>query len=150
MGCDCQLEPVARAIEAPRVTLLMADVVGLGMRIEAGLVALELLRHRAKRIMIVCPPGLMVKWQDEMAEKTPPIPAVTKNIAPQVALPIAPNHNFDYDAMLDAVEADLMDDDEDTRWDPEPYCATYRMWASTGAPPRSNWRGPALRWVRAC
>jgi len=65
-----QLEPVARAIEAPRVNLLLADDVGLGKTIEAGLVALELLlRHRAKRIMVVCPPGLMLKWQDEMAEK---------------------------------------------------------------------------------
>jgi superfamily II DNA/RNA helicase len=67
---EYQLEPVARAIEAPRVNLLLADDVGLGKTIEAGLVALELLlRHRAKRVMIVCPPGLMVKWQDEMAEK---------------------------------------------------------------------------------
>ena len=65
-----QLEPVARAIEAPRVNLLLADDVGLGKTIKAGLVALELLlRHRAKRIMVVCPPGLMLKWQDEMAEK---------------------------------------------------------------------------------
>jgi superfamily II DNA or RNA helicase len=65
-----QLEPVARAIEAPRVNLLLADDVGLGKTIEAGLVALELLlRHRARRVMIVCPPGLMVKWKDEMAEK---------------------------------------------------------------------------------
>ena len=67
---EYQLEPVARAIEAPRVNLLLADDVGLGKTIEAGLVALELLlRHRAKRIMVVCPPGLMVKWRDEMAEK---------------------------------------------------------------------------------
>ena len=67
---EYQLEPVARAIEAPRVNLLLADDVGLGKTIKAGLVALELLlRHRAKRVMIVCPPGLMVKWQDEMAEK---------------------------------------------------------------------------------
>jgi superfamily II DNA/RNA helicase len=67
---EYQLEPVARAIEAPRVNLLLADDVGLGKTIEAGLVALELLlRHRAKRIMIVCPPGLMLKWQDELAEK---------------------------------------------------------------------------------
>lgn len=67
---EYQLEPVARAIEAPRVNLLLADDVGLGKTIEGGLVALELLlRHRAKRVMIVCPPGLMVKWQDEMAEK---------------------------------------------------------------------------------
>ena len=65
-----QLEPVARAIGAPRVNLLLADDVGLGKTIEAGLVALELLlRHRARRIMVVCPAGLTVKWRDEMAEK---------------------------------------------------------------------------------
>src|SRR5690606_24382674 len=67
---DYQLEPVARAVEAPRVNLLLADDVGLGKTIEAGLVAQELLlRHRARRIMIVCPAGLTVKWWDEMAEK---------------------------------------------------------------------------------
>lgn len=67
---DYQLEPVARAVEAPRVNLLLADDVGLGKTIEAGLVAQELLlRHRARRIMIVCPAGLTVKWRDEMAEK---------------------------------------------------------------------------------
>src|SRR5262249_44277898 len=43
---------------------------GLGKTIEAGLVAQELLlRHRSRRIMIVCPAGLTVKWRDEMAEK---------------------------------------------------------------------------------
>ena len=67
---DYQLEPVSRALDAPRVNLLIADDVGLGKTIEAGLVAQELLlRHRAKRIMIVCPAGLTLKWKDEMAEK---------------------------------------------------------------------------------
>lgn len=67
---DYQLEPVARAVGAPRVNLLLADDVGLGKTIEAGLVAQELLlRHRARRIMIVCPASLTVKWRDEMAEK---------------------------------------------------------------------------------
>src|SRR5437764_7913087 len=67
---DYQLEPVARAIRAPRVNLLLADDCGLGKTIEAGLVAQELLlRHRTQRIMIVCPAGLTVKWKDEMAEK---------------------------------------------------------------------------------
>jgi superfamily II DNA or RNA helicase len=67
---DYQLEPVARAVDAPRVNLLLADDVGLGKTIEAGLVAQELLlRHRARRIMIVCPAGLTVKWRDEMLEK---------------------------------------------------------------------------------
>ncbi|WP_281286629.1 DISARM system SNF2-like helicase DrmD [Catellatospora sichuanensis] len=67
---DYQLEPVVRAVDAPRVNLLLADDVGLGKTIEAGLVAQELLlRHRARRIMVVCPAGLTVKWRDEMAEK---------------------------------------------------------------------------------
>jgi superfamily II DNA/RNA helicase len=67
---DYQLEPVARAVDAPRVNLLLADDVGLGKTIEAGLVAQELLlRHRARRIMIVCPAGLTIKWRDEMSEK---------------------------------------------------------------------------------
>ncbi|WP_062428737.1 DISARM system SNF2-like helicase DrmD [Herbidospora daliensis] len=67
---DYQLEPVARAVEAPRVNLLLADDVGLGKTIEAGLVAQELLlTQRARRIMVVCPAGLTLKWKDEMAEK---------------------------------------------------------------------------------
>jgi ERCC4-related helicase len=67
---DYQLEPVSRALDAPRVNLLLADDVGLGKTIEAGLVASELmLRHRAHRVMVVCPAGLTVKWRDEMAEK---------------------------------------------------------------------------------
>ncbi|WP_017574760.1 DISARM system SNF2-like helicase DrmD [Nocardiopsis kunsanensis] len=67
---DYQLEPVSRAVGAPRVNLLLADDVGLGKTIEAGLVAQELLlRNRTQRIMIVCPAGLTVKWKDEMAEK---------------------------------------------------------------------------------
>ncbi|MBO0707297.1 MAG: DISARM system SNF2-like helicase DrmD [Candidatus Dormibacteraeota bacterium] len=65
-----QLVPVARAVGAPRVNLLLADDVGLGKTIEAGLVTLELLlRHRAKRVMVICPAGLTLKWQEEMAEK---------------------------------------------------------------------------------
>lgn len=44
---EYQLEPVARAIEAPRVNLLLADDVGLGKTIEAGLVALEHLHRYA-------------------------------------------------------------------------------------------------------
>ena len=57
-------------MESPRLNLLLADDVGLGKTIEAGLVAQELLlRHRARRVMIVCPAGLIVKWRDEMAEK---------------------------------------------------------------------------------
>src|SRR5207237_7883460 len=53
---DYQLDPVVRAIQMPRVSLLIADDVGLGKTIEAGMTILELiLRHRARRVLIVCP-----------------------------------------------------------------------------------------------
>ena len=67
---DYQLEPVTRALTMPRVNLLVADDVGLGKTIEAGLVIQELLlRQRARRVMVVCPAPLTVKWQEEMATR---------------------------------------------------------------------------------
>ncbi|MFF0284266.1 DISARM system SNF2-like helicase DrmD [Rhodococcus aetherivorans] len=67
---DYQLEPVTRALTMPRVNLLVADDVGLGKTIEAGLVVQELLlRQRARRVMIVCPAPLTIKWQEEMATR---------------------------------------------------------------------------------
>ena len=65
-----QLEPLRRALTSPRTNLLLADDVGLGKTIEAGLVVQELLlRHRARSVIIVCPPSLSLKWQDEMRDK---------------------------------------------------------------------------------
>jgi ERCC4-related helicase len=51
-----------------RPRLLLADGVGLGKTIQAGLIAAELLvRRRAHRILIVCPPGpLLRQWEQEM------------------------------------------------------------------------------------
>ncbi|NWJ96035.1 MAG: DEAD/DEAH box helicase [Chloroflexi bacterium] len=67
---DYQLDPVARAIQMPRVNLLIADDVGLGKTIEAGLVAQELIiRHRARRILVVCPAALQIQWQQQMRDK---------------------------------------------------------------------------------
>lgn len=67
---DYQLDPVVRALQMPRVNLLVADDVGLGKTIEAGLVAQELvLRQRVRSILIVVPASLQIKWRDEMREK---------------------------------------------------------------------------------
>lgn len=67
---DYQLDPLVRALQMPRVSLLIADDVGLGKTIEAGLVAQELiLRHRARRILIVCPAGLQIQWREQMRDK---------------------------------------------------------------------------------
>ena len=65
-----QLEPLRRALQSSRTNLLLADDVGLGKTIEAGLVIQELLlRHRARSVVIVCPPSLALKWQAEMRDK---------------------------------------------------------------------------------
>ena len=67
---DYQLDPVVRAIQMPRVNLLIADDVGLGKTIESGLVVQELvIRHRARKILIVCPSSLQVQWKDQMRDK---------------------------------------------------------------------------------
>ena len=67
---DYQLDPVVRAIQMPRVNLLIADDVGLGKTIEAGMVALELIiRHRARKILIVVPSSLQIQWRDQMRDK---------------------------------------------------------------------------------
>lgn len=67
---EYQLAPVIRAVKMPRVRLLIADDVGLGKTIEAGLIAQELIHsHRASRILVICPAHLKTKWMDEMAEK---------------------------------------------------------------------------------
>ena len=67
---DYQLLPLVEALRMPRVCLLIADDVGLGKTVEAGLVAQELvLRNQAQKIVVVCPPSLCRKWQREMSEQ---------------------------------------------------------------------------------
>jgi superfamily II DNA or RNA helicase len=67
---DYQLDPLVRAIDMARTNLLIADDVGLGKTIEAGLVVQELLlRHRARTVLVLCPASLQEKWRIEMQEK---------------------------------------------------------------------------------
>ncbi|MFZ2054911.1 MAG: helicase-related protein [Candidatus Aminicenantales bacterium] len=65
-----QLAPTLRILAKVRPTLLIADDVGLGKTIEAGLALLELMaRGRASRVLVVTPPGLMDQWHDELLDK---------------------------------------------------------------------------------
>jgi SNF2 family DNA or RNA helicase len=65
-----QLEPLRKALQMPRVGLFIADDVGLGKTIEAGLILREmLLRQRIKRVVISCPPSVLRQWQEEMASR---------------------------------------------------------------------------------
>lgn len=62
-----QLEPLRKALRLPRVNLFIADDVGLGKTIEAGLIASELLlRRRVREIVVACPPSMLYQWKDEL------------------------------------------------------------------------------------
>lgn len=66
-----QLVPALRAISMARARLLLADGVGLGKTIQAGLITTELLARRlAHRILIVSPAGpLLEQWRLEMRDR---------------------------------------------------------------------------------
>jgi superfamily II DNA or RNA helicase len=67
---DFQLVPLLKALQMPRVSLLLADDVGLGKTIEAGLVLTELLiRRRIRRVLVICPASLRLQWRQEMKDK---------------------------------------------------------------------------------
>lgn len=65
-----QLVPLLMALRQETVRLLIADDVGIGKTVEAGLVAAELLAQGdARRLAVLCSPALAEQWQRELAEK---------------------------------------------------------------------------------
>jgi hypothetical protein len=67
---DYQLAPLMKALELPRANLFIADDVGLGKTIEAGLVLQELLlRQRVDWALILCPAAVTLQWKDEMEKR---------------------------------------------------------------------------------
>jgi SNF2 family DNA or RNA helicase len=67
---DYQIRAARTALRRFRGRGLLADEVGLGKTIEAGLVLKEyLLRQMVARVLILTPPGLVEQWQEELAVK---------------------------------------------------------------------------------
>lgn len=65
-----QFKPVLKLLNSPSRGLLIADEVGLGKTIEAGLVWTELVaRFDSRRLLIVCPKALVQKWREELRSK---------------------------------------------------------------------------------
>jgi superfamily II DNA or RNA helicase len=65
-----QFKPVLKLLNSPSRGLLIADEVGLGKTIEAGLLWTELVaRFDSRRLLIICPKPLCEKWQDELRSK---------------------------------------------------------------------------------
>jgi superfamily II DNA or RNA helicase len=65
-----QFKPVLRFLNTPSNALLIADEVGLGKTIEAGLIWTELRsRYDFRRLLVLCPAMLREKWQRELGHK---------------------------------------------------------------------------------
>lgn len=65
-----QLVPLLMALRLATVRLLIADDVGIGKTIEAGLIARELLdRGEISRLAVLCPPHLVEQWQSELEQR---------------------------------------------------------------------------------
>ena len=65
-----QLVPLLMALRLTTVRLLIADDVGIGKTIEAGLIARELMdRGEITRFAVLCPPHLVEQWQSELEER---------------------------------------------------------------------------------
>ncbi|HOP64559.1 MAG TPA: DEAD/DEAH box helicase [Spirochaetota bacterium] len=65
-----QVESTHRIVNSFRQRFLIADEVGLGKTVEAGLVIKEMIyRQNYKRIIIICPASLLFQWQNEMESK---------------------------------------------------------------------------------
>lgn len=74
---------VLRALDMPRPRLLLADAVGLGKTVQAGMIAAELiLRRRAHRIIVVTPAGpLLAQWARELLVRFGLRPAILADAA---------------------------------------------------------------------
>lgn len=65
-----QLVPLMMAMKLETLRLLIADDVGIGKTIEAGLIARELIdRGEVDRLAVLCPPHLCEQWRDELKNR---------------------------------------------------------------------------------
>lgn len=94
-----QLVPLLLALQLDPVRLMIADDVGVGKTVEAGLIARELLdRGEVSRLTVLCPPHLAQQWVDELREKfhieaVPVLPSTARRLE----APCGPGESlFDY------------------------------------------------------
>jgi SNF2 family DNA or RNA helicase len=123
---DYQVRAARTALRRFRGRGLLADEVGLGKTIEAGLVLKEyLLRQMVARVLILTPPGLVEQWQEELAVKFNLPDFVTSNAPefrslgtqawaryPRVIASLATARRADHAQVISALEYDLVIVDE--------------------------------------
>lgn len=92
---DFQLDPAAQALRQPRQRILIADAVGLGKTLEAGVLAAELIRRgRGKRILVATVKSVLTQFQKEWWSRfTIPLTRLDSAGIERVQARIPANHN---------------------------------------------------------
>lgn len=116
-----QFKPVLSFLDSPPRGILIADEVGLGKTIEAGLIWTELRsREDARRLLVVCPAMLQDKWRQELADR---FGVDARKCSAQETVEVLaeaagnPRASFAIIASMQGLRslADAPDDDEDAR-----------------------------------
>ena len=121
-----QLEPAAMSLARPRQRILMADGVGLGKTLEAGILISELIaRGKGRRILVVTVKSMMAQFQKEMWERFS-IPLISLDSAKiqRIRRDLPSNHNpfHYYDKTIVSIDTIKRDSEyrvhlEHARWD---------------------------------